>query len=321
MNKLNCFLKRFKFLTEYDEAKGGRFEHNSIDDIIKECIEKNQQDKEKSRRKFDRDSIFDGYIPEGIDVNGKIVSYNPNHQNFVDTSVENNPTTNIGFDKIPVYSVFTRKKMSPTDKRDGNPLLYALKKENGWQFKSEYDRNQIINQISLIIDKFKQMGTYGITVVIPSGGTLNRLMANIVKEKIPNTTIIDDVLWKLTTDEVFDDIIDNNSPFSQYYSKLGTLDMATNQLEVYFTEMDNQRDGYFTYHLIQDKTMRGLVERTLTLSRNYSKYIQKINDKNILIIDDSIHAGRTFTEACNIIQTTFSPKSITGLTLFSQLKK
>ena len=43
------------------------------------------------------------------------------------------------------------------------------------------------------------------------------------------------------------------------------------------------------------------------------------NLRDILFIDDSIHASQTVKEAVNIINSIYNPKSVTVLTLFSKL--
>lgn len=72
----------------------------------------------------------------GIDitVNG-VVSFNPNHEKFVSTSVSFNPKLkNISVKgyrgNLLIYSVFTRMKSN--DNRDGNPLIYAMKGLKGY---------------------------------------------------------------------------------------------------------------------------------------------------------------------------------------------
>jgi hypoxanthine-guanine phosphoribosyltransferase len=49
------------------------------------------------------------------------------------------------------------------------------------------------------------------------------------------------------------------------------------------------------------------------------EYAPFINDKNILVLDDTIASGKTISEACKIIIESFTPKSITVITLFSKL--
>lgn len=80
------------------------------------------------------------------------------------------------------------------------------------------------------------------------------------------------------------------------------------------------KDGTFRLHLIKDMNMRKTIEHTIKLSdRFYGKYMEAINGKNILIVDDSITNGQTITEAYKIIAECYEPKSITILTLMSPL--
>ena len=68
--------------------------------------------------------------------------------------------------------------------------------------------------------------------------------------------------------------------------------------------------------------MRKVIEHTIKISDElYGKYIDAINDKNILIIDDSLTFGNTIREACKIITEAYTPRTITVLTLFSPLYK
>ena len=97
---------------------------------------------------------IDSVINEGIDFDPqtKTVSYNPSHEENVDTSIEHNPT--MDGDIIPnvqVWSIFKRKRGLHGD---GNPLVYALKGEDGWAFRSEGDKNAIELQFEAIATKF-----------------------------------------------------------------------------------------------------------------------------------------------------------------------
>ena len=84
--------------------------------------------------------------------------------------------------------------------------------------------------------------------------------------------------------------------------------------------MDDKKDGKFTRHLIKDSKMRNVLDKTLKLSNDkYAKYANKINGQDVLLIDDTISRGQTIKEACDIIQDSYAPKSITVLTLLSKL--
>ena len=259
-------------------------------------------------------------VNEGIDINYNdfTISYNPYHQNNVDTSIENNPTVSLDYGKnIRVYSLLKRKN---GNKLDVNPLLYALKGEKGWKFSTEDDKINLMNQIHLIAEKFASMYSVGFTILIPSGNDLNRLIGNIMKEKSNNIVIVDNVLRKITTDEVFDIVMTKDSPFIKYYCKLNSIESALQELSDYLEKMEEERDGYFTRHFVKNQTMRNLLTQTLKLSKDAAaRYAKDIDGKDVLLIDDSISRGQTIKEACTIISETYKPKSITVLTLFSKV--
>lgn len=259
-------------------------------------------------------------IKEGIDIDydNLTVAYNPSHQDNVDTSLENNPTISNEYgDRIAVYSLLMRKG---NDIMDGNPLLYAFKGENGWQFKTDDDKNAILNQINSIAQKFADMFPLGFTILIPSGNHLNRMIGEIVKSKGKDVLIVDDVLTKITTEEVMDIVLEKGSPFHIYYQN--TMNTALRQLKMYLDKMDEERGGYFTRHYVRDAKMRDVLNKTLKLTNDaVARYSKSIDGKDVLLIDDSISRGQTIKEACNILMENYEPKSITVLTLFSKLYK
>ena len=93
-------------------------------------------------------------LNEGIDFdpNTKTVSFNPSHEDNVDSSIENNSTM-LGdiVLNIQVWSIFKRKKGV---REDANPLIYAFKGECGWTFRTDDDRIAIEQQFETIASKF-----------------------------------------------------------------------------------------------------------------------------------------------------------------------
>ena len=261
---------------------------------------------------------FDEFIEEGIDFdpNTKTVSYNPSHEDNVDTSVENNPTIDGNLvPNIKVWSIFKRKKGL---RGDGNPLIYAFKGEEGWSFNTDDDRIAIEKQFDIIASKFASMYPIGITILMPSGNDLNNRIAEVIMSKSKDADIIEGVICKITTEEVENIVLDFNSKFREYYKD--NFNEAYYKLGRYLDEMDKQRNGYFSRHLIKNNEMRDILDFTLKLSNDrFAEFANKINGQDILIIDDTISRGQSIKEACQIMSESYAPKSITVLTLLSKL--
>lgn len=260
-------------------------------------------------------------LNEGIDFDefSREVSYNPSHENNVDTSIINNPTLDTEIvPNIEVWSIFKRKKGM---RGDGNPLIYAMKNERNWHFKSGRDKKAIERQFNLIADKFISKHPFGITIIVPSGSYLNQYIANVLLSKNRNAQLIEGAIRKLTTDEVREIAWDRKSVFYQtYHERYHDFQGAYQMLNDYLEEMDKQRRGYFTRHFILNNEMRDTLDFTFKVSEDvYAKYANKINDQDVLIIDDTISRGQSVKEACKVIQESYAPKSITVLTLMSKL--
>ena len=263
---------------------------------------------------------IDSMINEGIDFdsNTKTVSYNPSHEENVETSIERNPTKDESIvPNVEVWSIFKRKRGL---RGDGNPLIYALKGEDGWTFRSESDRIAIEQQFDKIATKFASIHPIGVTILIPSGNELNAHIADVVMSKSKNAELIEGIICELTTEEVDDIVLDFNSKFREYYKE--NFNAAYFQLGDYLDQMDKERDGYFSRHLIKNKKMRDALDSTLKLSDDrYARFANKINGQDILIIDDAISRGQSIKEVCQIISDSYAPKSITVLTLLSKLNQ
>lgn len=257
-------------------------------------------------------------LNEGVDFDPqtKTVSYNPSHEDNVDTSIENNPTIDKELIQgINVWSIFRRKRGNALD---GNPLVYALKNEAGWHFRSQEDADAIEKQFHLIAEKFASMYPIGVTIIIPSGNELNNHIAEVVMSKSENAKLIQGVIRKMTTEEVNDIVMEDDSKFRKYYKD--NFNEAYYQLLDYLEKMNNERNGMFSRHFIKDPNMRNVLDSTLKLSEDsYARFANNINGQHVLLIDDTISRGQTITNACKIMMDSYAPKSITVLTLLSKL--
>ena len=263
------------------------------------------------------EKVLKRVLNEGIyfDPETKTVSYNPSHEDNVDTSLENNPTSDGEIvPGVQVWSIFKRKRGL---RGDGNPLVYALKGE-GWTFRSEKDREAIEKQFDAIATKFAKMYPVGVTILMPSGNELNNHIADVILSKSKNAELINGVICKLTTEEVDEIVLDFTSKFREHYKK--EFNTKYYELGTYLDLMDKERNGYFSRHLIKNKEMRDVLDFTFKVSEDrFAEFANKINGQNILIIDDTISRGQSIKEACKIMMESYAPKSITVLTLLSKL--
>ena len=225
-------------------------------------------------------------------------------EKLIDTSISNNPS--VLTDIIPnvvVWSIFKRKS---GECGDGNSLVYALKNEKG----------AVFSRIEFIVNRFFENNNgVDVTIAIPSTNQLNKSFASIVARKCTNPKYIDNLFIKMTTEEVADYVFQEDSLFRRKYKNF-----FKQKYEALLKDMNDMPYDTFQFHKVRDIEMRKVIEDTIKLSDEFhGQYIEAINDKNILIIDDSLSLGQTIKEACNIITSAYTPKSITILTLFSPL--
>jgi len=158
----------------------------------------------------------------------------------------------------------------------------------------------------------------GLTIIIPSGNELNTHIAEVVMSKSENAKLIQGVIRKMTTEEVNDIVMEDESKFREYYGN--NFNAAYYQLLDYLEKMNNERNGTFSRHFIKDPNMRNILDMTLKVSEDsYARFANTINGQHVLLIDDTISRGQTINNACNILMESYAPKSITVLTLLSRL--
>ena len=156
-------------------------------------------------------------------------------------------------------------------------------------------------------------GTSGI--IVPSSKPINKKIAEILATH-SGITILDKVLRKKNWLEIFSYCNNTDSYFYQYWNKRHKANFMLNYLYDTYVTDDN-----FRIHDIsnKDNELRKSITNTLTLNtNNIEDYYPVINGKDILIIDDTITMCQTFKSAYDVIVENYVPKSITGLTMFSE---
>ena len=241
------------------------------------------------------DYLNSDWIFEGIDIDftTKTVIFNGSHENIVDTSTSNNPSS-----QDNSYFVFKRKK--GLGKTDGNPLFYALKNEKGWKM-SDAHRNEIWNRVEQILSKLPN--DFDVLVMPPSSSSLMKLFKDKILDRFKDIDYIENCLLKRTTEEVWDDI--NFPDFTE--DELLDLDSA-------FQKMNK---GYFEakhFHLDDDiiKKFETSIFKTNPESRGLEIY-----GKKVLVLDDIYSRGFTLSKCAKTITENYFPKSVHNVMLLS----
>lgn len=256
------------------------------------------------------------FIFEGIDIDNvnKTVSFNPCHENNVNTSTKLNPVYG-SVNGIQTISIFQRK--DNYYKTDGNPLIYALKGIKGWEFLNPKDDIiSLLKQFVRIAEKIKP--EYDTIITIPSTNPLNIHFLHRLNKIIKAKVKIKDYLTKLSADDVWEDYVDWKKMEFDYED--GYKKVEKDMLK-YFRDMEFKNNNMFSFKYISNTNLRKYIKKTMytTYEDREIKFAPYINGKNILVLDDTISSGASISEMCKDIQDTYTPNSITVITMFSKL--
>ena len=256
---------------------------------------------------------FDNYIVEGlnININDKTVSLTDTHDKGIDFSLINNPI----YDKYKEYdviSIFKRTQLTDTNnvQRDGNPFIYALKNKNGWKFKiTNEEINKYIRRFLEICKKINSK--YDTIIITPSSSDLNEKFMKVISKQVNADKIINEYFIKLSKEEIIDDDLINKEQIQNDYP---------NEFNKVIAEIHRSF-----------RRMKGTSFEAKMMNKKYLKYIkyissnndenlrQYIDNKDILLLDDTISSGETISQCINGVLSNFVTKTITIITLLSKL--
>lgn len=242
-------------------------------------------------------------LTEGIDLDGdtKTIKFNPRHENNVDTSELINPTY-AEIDGIQVISIFKRKHNK--EKTDGSPLIHALKGNFGWTI----DEKSIIELFKQFLKISKKIEPkYDTIINVYSRSTLNTQFLHRLNKVIKAENHITDLFMKIEASEVLMQAVKSNIGKSNFDKLMKSLQKMID------------KDNYFTYKMLPTDLRQYICTSCKVEERDDLMYSEMINDKDILILDDTISSGKTISDSVYAINETFKPKSITVITLFSKI--
>ena len=275
----------------------------SLQEMLKESFEKSYT------------NDLDNYIVEGlnIDVDNKTVSLTDAHNSGIDFSLVNNPVydKHNGYDVISIF-----KRTSLTDinntQRDGNPFIYALKNKNGWKFNiTSEEINKYIRRFLNICKKIKN--TYDTIIITPSASDLNEKFMKAISRQVDANNIINEYFVKLSKEEIIDDDLIDIERIRHDYGN--SFNKVMSEIHRSFRRMKGET---FEAKYVKKEYLKYIKYIETNGDDDIRKYI---DDKNILLLDDTISSGETVSQCINGILSNFMPKSITIITLLSKMKE
>lgn len=280
--------------------------------------------------------IHESDMFEGIDLlPGRKVAYNPKHSQYVDTReqtmlpIERKIKIRVlNTDRestYPVISIFGRNSNDNNTRNDGNPLVYALKEENGWSFRSRNDKNLIIAQATKVAKNLFSRHHIDTIVFTPSTNDLNKQIRDIVEQACPQATMLPNTLFnKKKTKDVFNwlDYDWIRYILGHYYVKTRGWkrddprwdDFIDEQKELMSQYADSMGDT-FTYHKLPMEYRKAIPQSAEV--GDICEYDVMLNDMDVAIIDDTLTTGKTLSDISELILKSYAPKSITFITMFS----
>lgn len=210
-----------------------------------------------------------------------------------------------------VFSLFKRESLQ--DSSAESCFVQAIKNENGWRFKNNTDHNELIRRI--IRSSRVLSSDFDTLITIKSEDQFNNSIFECVRSVTKYQHFINDTFYKITASEVYDREYDYD--FLKSYLKddfrLWLIDqhISRNLFEMM------RGNNVFTYKKT-DPVSREYLEISLRILNSLDlKAREEINDRKVLVLDDTVSSGKTLSDYAFALNATFCPTSITFLTVFS----
>lgn len=261
------------------------------------------------QKQFKLDSAMekDNFIVEGLIVNDRnhTVTLTDNHNKGVDFSLIKNPVYDI-FNGINVISISKRTFLKDYEKDkniDGNPFIYALKNKFGWKF--DIDDKTIIKYCRRFLEICDKINSnYDTIIMVPSKSSINERFMDVIYKKVNAKNKITQNFYKVDLDEV-------TIEYDKIENDFSNSDEVIEFIREGFRKMNNEFEAKF----IDKKYLKYI---KYLGNHNPEEFRNKIDGKDILILDDIMSSGTTVSQCVENIQNTFNAKSITVITLLSK---
>ncbi len=180
----------------------------------------------------------------------------------------------------------------------------------------EKDVNILKEQFEPIAENIVQKYQSGVSIIIPSPSKIGDRMAEIVLSKSKSSRLAKGTISELTTKEVDEIVSDKGSAFVWFYGN--NFGEAYNKLTKFLNDMNTKNNGVYSRHLVKDVEMRNVLTLSFeTTATKYAKKTKLMANADVLVVDDGNDAT-SIKELCKTMLDTYTPKSITILTLLQK---
>lgn len=265
-----------------------------------------------------KDVMYEGL---NIDVLSKTVSLTDEHNKGVDFTLENNPIY-YKLGNIDVISIFKRTPLKSVGHEvDGNPFIYALKGENGWRFEiSQADATKYMKRFLAVCNKIKSK--YDTIISVPSASWVNKRFMDVIASKVNAKYKRSDYFEKATLEEAWNSIDGEGiRKYAALVNKINPTIEATRILNIIghgFEMMEKKNKTFFTSKMMDKSVLKFIKSPISSNTSNTAECAELFDDKNVLILDDILASGNTLSFCAQNILETYSPKSVTAVTLLSK---
>lgn len=222
----------------------------------------------------------------GIEVSDKkAVSLNDQHENGVNTNIDDNPTRSY-LKGIELLHVFSRNQ-NGSRRDDGNPLIFALKGKRGFSITPFWEKQIMKRAVSILSSVQDEFADVDYCMPVPSSASFCGKFAALIASTFEKPILEPTFIRKKTIGEVLVETKENPPRVRPglkvaYTSQLNALEAADPHIEWQAKEVDlSIRHLFHPFKLYGD--------------------VPTLEDKRILLVDDLFATGSSILSLREII--------------------
>lgn len=238
-----------------------------------------------------------------IDISNKNVLCGSDTPNNIQEYHYTSPINGLYYDRINAKSY---KLISAFRRPYMDEIMFSWKYGNGWCMDQKVKESILRNAVS-------ELGSFDTIIEIPSISTVNKEITDSLCEIIPHTNHVYEYflgMYKSAAVETVNvDMLKSDGLDVKKFFK---------DLEKWFDTMPTE---YFQYRHIPPKYRKYFDKEKAVPEESVLEYAEMINNKRVIVIDDTISTGKSITDYCKAVVQSFTPKELIIFTAFFTTNK